>query len=167
MFGITCIWKQFNLGHTLTNCLTLVLAKISQILNWFQILNLPWELHKIVVIILLLLLVFNMLEVCCYAILFHHIYHHDNNIAILILNPDVIKVRNTRNAISLVGQLSSWILEASYALLSLYFTSLDYQEPSRELASFLKLSEFTLIPLVQIFCSPPLRYFVLKHNRLL
>ncbi len=75
----------------MTNCLTLVLAKISQILNWFQILNLPWELHKIVVIILLLLLVFNMLEVCCYAILFHHIYHHDNNIAILILNPDVIR----------------------------------------------------------------------------
>ena len=133
-------------------------------LNFPQVIYIPWHFQQIVIGILSILLMLNVLEVLCYAVLFSHIFHHNNNIAILILNPDVIKVRNTKNAISLIGQLATWILEASYALLGLYFVSLRLNVTGRELASFIKLSEFTLIPLVQILCSPPLKNFVFKEK---
>jgi hypothetical protein len=134
------------------------------VLTFPQVVYVAWHFQQMVVGIILSLLLLNVLELSCYAILFSHIFHHNNNIAILILNPDVIKVRNTKNAISLIGQLATWILEASYALLGLYFASLGLNITGRELASFIKLSEFTLIPLVQILCSSPLKNFVFKNK---
>jgi hypothetical protein len=134
------------------------------VLTFPQVVYVAWHFQQMVVGIILSLLLLNVLELSCYAILFSHIFHHNNNIAILILNPDVIKVRNTKNTISLIGQLATWILEASYALLGLYFASLGLNITGRELASFIKLSEFTLIPLVQIMCSPPLKNFVFKDK---
>ena len=134
------------------------------VLTFPQVVYVAWHFQQMVVGIILSLLLLNVLELSCYAILFSHIFHHNNNIAILILNPDAVKVRNTKNAISLIGQLATWILEASYALLGLYFVSLRLNVTGRELASFIKLSEFTLIPLVQILCSPPLKNFVFKDK---
>jgi len=134
------------------------------VLTFPQVVYVAWHFQQMVVGIILSLLLLNVLELSCYAILFSHIFHHNNNIAILILNPDVIKVRNTKNAISLIGQLATWILEASYALLGFYFASLGLNVIGRELASFVKLSEFTLIPLVQILCSSPLKNFVFKNK---
>jgi hypothetical protein len=111
-----------------------------------------------------LVLLLNVAELLSFVVLFYHVYHHDNSVAISILNPKVIKARNTQNAISLVGQLSTWILETAYVLLLLNFAYLFSISTSRELASFIKLSEFTVIPFVQILCSPPLRKFVMKYN---
>ena len=105
-----------------------------------------------------------LIEVSSYLVLFHHLYHHDNQVVKSILRPEVIKLRNKKNAISFLGQLSTWILETLYTLLLIYFISWRQKSALRELASFIKLSEFTLIPLVQILCTPPLRAFVLKKN---
>ena len=107
----------------------------------------------------------NITEMVCYLLLFHHIYQHDNIVAILILNSDVIKIRNSRNSISLMGQLCTWLLETSYFLLLMFFIyfGVATNQGNREKASIIKLSEFTLLPLVQILCSPPLRKFTLRQ----
>lgn len=103
-----------------------------------------------------------LIEATCYVLLFLHIYHHDNQVVISVLKPDVIKQRNKKNAISFAGQLCTWILEALYTTLLTYFVGWKNNATIRETASFVKLSEFTLVPLVQILCSPPLRNFALK-----
>lgn len=114
--------------------------------------------------IILFLLMLNICELYCYIILFRFLYNHNNRVVIMVLKPEVIQRRNAKNAISLAGQLSTWILETSYALLGLFFVTFAHNESYRELASFVKLSEFALIPLVQILCSPPLRSFVLNSK---
>ncbi len=114
--------------------------------------------------IFMLLLMLNITEMLCYLILFCHIYNHDNTVGALVLRPDVIKMRNSRNAISLLGQLSTWLLETSYNLLMLYFIYLYRFDVNQELASVFKLSEFTLIPLAQVLCSPPLRNFLFRKD---
>ena len=106
----------------------------------------------------------NITEIMSYLFLFRHLYVHDNTVAISVLRPEVIRVRNSRNAISLAGQLVTWILESSYLLLLLFYMTFDHSERGRELASIIKLSEFTLIPLAQVLTSPPLKSYVSGKN---
>jgi hypothetical protein len=130
----------------------------------FQVFRLPSLLQYHMTAIFMLLLMLNITEMLCYVILFCHIYNHDNTVGALVLRPDVIKMRNSRNAISLLGQLSTWLLETSYNLLMLYFIYLYRFDVNQELASIFKLSEFTLIPLAQVLCSPPLRNFLFRKD---
>ena len=108
----------------------------------------------------------NITEVISYLVLFRYLYVHDNTVAISVLRPEVIKVRNSRNAISLAGQLVTWILEASYFLLMIFYMNFafEHSERSREVASIFKLSEFTLIPLAQVLTSAPLKKYVSGKN---
>ena len=106
----------------------------------------------------------NITEMSCYVNLFFHLYNHNNRVVIAILKPEVLQRRNAKNAISLAGQLCTGVVEISYALLALFFATFKHNESWRELASFVKLSEFALIPLVQILCTPPLRSLVLKRK---
>jgi hypothetical protein len=76
--------------------------------------------------------------------------------------PDVIKSRNKRNAISLLGQLSTWILEMTHTIFALYLIHRYRLDTNSHFAAFSKLAEFTVIPIVQILCSPPLRKFILE-----
>ena len=108
----------------------------------------------------------NITEVISYLVLFRYLYVHDNTVAISVLRPEVIKVRNSRNAISLAGQLVTGILETSYFLLMIFYMNfaVEHSERSREVASIFKLLEFTLIPLAQVLTSPPLKKFVSGKN---
>ena len=108
----------------------------------------------------------NITEVISYLVLFRYLYVHDNTVAISVLRPEVIKVRNSRNAISLAGQLVTWILETSYFLLLIFYMNfaVEHSERSREVASIFKLLEFTLIPLAQVLTSAPLKKFVSGKN---
>lgn len=109
----------------------------------------------------------NLTEIISYFLLFRHIYQHDNQVANMILTSDVIKLRNSKNTISLMGQLCTWLLETSYFLLLIAFAILGAakNEYFREVASIFKLAEFTLVPFVQILCSPPLRQFTLQIKK--
>jgi hypothetical protein len=105
-----------------------------------------------------------MMELISYLVLFRFLYNHDNHVAISILKPDVIKMRNSKNAISLVGQLSTWLLELSYTVLMFLYIKLNPNEGTREVASICKLLEFSVIPLVQVLASSPLRKYVLDQS---
>ena len=119
-----------------------------------------------VISVIIMCILFNMVEMCCYLLLFSHIYHHDNKVAILIIKAEDVKLRNSKNAISLIGQLSTWLLEILYFAMLIFFSQLTFRtiEASREIASLFKLSEFTIVPLVQILCCPMLRRFIKRKT---
>jgi hypothetical protein len=99
-------------------------------------------------------------------VLFNYIYNHNKNIGATVLQPEVIRQRNRKNAISMVGQFCSWILELSYFFLLIFFATRLYHDQRREIASIIKLYEFSLIPLVQIFTTASMRQFVFGCNQL-
>ena len=84
---------------------------------------------------------------------------HDNKVMKNILQASVIKKRNQVNAISMTGQIAAWLMEVWYAFL-IGFLSVFYNvDILREVASLLNSYEFALIPLVEIYASPPIREF--------
>ena len=85
--------------------------------------------------------------------------NHNNNIAANILRREVIKQRNRTNAITMVGLFLTWLMELSYYSLVVILMTLGYDGHSREIATIIKMFEFSLVPLVQIMTSPPLRRF--------
>ena len=60
----------------------------------------------------------------------------------------------------MVGQLASWIMEVWYlVLVGVLSTNFD-MDFLREVAPLLKHLEFFLIPLVQIYTSPPIKKYL-------
>ena len=69
------------------------------------------------------------------------------------------------NAISMMGLLSSWILELHYLFISGIMAFFYQSHHFREVAAILKLFEFVLIPLLQILTSAPIRGFIRLGSR--
>ena len=107
-------------------------------------------------------IMYNMIEFCCYIIFFVHVINHDNNIAAAVLQKETIRQRNHSNAITMVGLFITWIMELSYLGWIVVVYSAGFSVKTRELPTILKMFEFSLVPLVQIMTSPPLRKFT--HN---
>ena len=64
----------------------------------------------------------------------------------------------------MMGQLATWLLELSYMLIITVFLSGTRRNRIREIVSVAKLSEFVLIPIIQMYTSPPLRKFILGKS---
>ena len=114
--------------------------------------------------VVLIMVISNMVEMVCYAIFFTVIFLHDNTLAKAVLKPGEIKQRNQVNAFTMFGQMVTWLLEVSYVLMLLYFAVFSASNTRRELPALLKLAEFTVIPIVQILTSAPLRKFIFKSR---
>ncbi len=109
--------------------------------------------------------IFAMCNITELLVLFDYIYHHNKNIGATVLRPEVIGQRNRKNAITMVGQFCSWILELSYFFLLIFFATRLYHDLRREIASIIKLYEFSLIPIVQILTTLSMRQFILGQNK--
>ena len=101
--------------------------------------------------------VVNIAEFICYIIFFCHVIYHDNNIAVMIVKRDVVRQRNRTNAISMAGLFATWVMDASYyCWMILFLTSNDYEQ-MREMLTIVKMSEFAVVPIVQVLTSPAVR----------
>ena len=89
---------------------------------------------------------------------------HDNTVAIRVLEPEVIKKRNSRNAISMVGQLAGWFMEVWHVVLIGLLTPIYKLDSLRNVSSLLKNFEFFLIPLVQIWSSAPIKSYMVRNR---
>ena len=101
--------------------------------------------------------VFTLSESLFYVSFFHFLFLHNNNIAASVLHPAVVKHRNRTNAISMLGLFFTWILEIWYLVLVAIWPK---QGSVREVGSLFKMSDFCLIPLVQIITSAPMKKFI-------
>ena len=108
--------------------------------------------------------IFTMLELTSYIIFFQYITKHNKNVASTILQPSVIKQRNQANAISMVGQIVSWVMEIWYTMFMGFLPMYFKMETVREVSALLKNFEFVLIPMVEVYTSAPIRKFNLKSK---
>ena len=81
--------------------------------------------------------------------------------AIIVIQPEVLKLRNKRNAISMIGLLASWLMELWYIIIGGLLTAI-IKDPVyvRDVSTLIKMLEFVLLPLVQILSSEPIKRFL-------
>ena len=99
------------------------------------------------------------IELCCYLAYFQYIYHHDNKVAAKVVSQTMIRIRNKTNAISMVGQVTSWIMEIWYIVLVGLLSTMFQVDRLREVAVLIKTTEYFLIPLVHVITSAPIKRF--------
>jgi hypothetical protein len=76
------------------------------------------------------------------------------------LSETVVKNRHRVNAISLSGQFITCIAGGWYIFMGLIITYVTRSEKSREIAALFRVSQFGVIPAIEIYTSPPLTRFV-------
>ena len=89
-------------------------------------------------------------------------YNHDNKVAAAIVSKATLKSRNKTNAISMVGQIVSWVMEIWYIVLVGLLSTLFQVELLREVSVLIKTTEYFLIPMVQVLTSAPISKFLKK-----
>jgi len=81
-------------------------------------------------------------------------------VAVNILKPSDLEQRKKGNAFSMAGQIAGWLMNVwqvlVVAILSTFFESSNV----REGIPFFKMIEFVLLPLIQIYTSPPIRRYL-------
>ena len=82
------------------------------------------------------------------------------------LSATAVKNRRKTNAISFIGQFLTCLVKCGYILMTLIFSLTLKTDHRRELGAVFRLSQFFIIPLVEILTSPPLRRFVFFLFRL-
>ena len=70
--------------------------------------------------------------------------------------------RNKTNAVTMLGLFLTWLMEFSYFGWIIIFLAVGDFQQSPEIATLIKMSEFTMVPLDKVFTSPPLRRFVFE-----
>lgn len=101
--------------------------------------------------------ILTLVELCCYLAYFHYIYNHDNNVAASVISKSTLKSRNKTNAISMVGQVTGWVMEIWYIVLVGLLSTMFQVDLLREVSVLIKALEYFLIPLVQICTSAPIK----------
>ena len=64
----------------------------------------------------------------------------------------------------MVGQLLGWLMEIWYIVLIGLLSAFFNLESLREFASLLKDLEFALIPIVEVYTSTPINFFISNHK---
>ena len=103
--------------------------------------------------------ILTIIELCCYLTYFQYIYHHDNNVAVMVVSQIIIRIRNKSNAISMMGQVTKWIMEVWYIILVGIFSTMFQVDLMREVSVLIRATEYFLIPLVHVLTSPPIKRF--------
>ena len=99
-----------------------------------------------------------MLEIFCYLIIFLEQSESTKKVS-RYLNETTVKARDRMNAISLSGQFLTWAAGSWYIVLGLIISATDKTDRGRELAAVVRLSQFGIIPAIEIVTSPPLKRF--------
>ena len=77
----------------------------------------------------------------------------------MVVSQTMIRIRNKTNAISMVGQVTSWIMEIWYIVLVGLLSTMFQVDRLREVAVLIKTTEYFLIPLVHVITSAPIKRF--------
>jgi len=101
----------------------------------------------------------NVIELSCYLFLYSYIKTHNSTVAVNILDPVVINMRNRVNSISLTGHVACWVLEIGYFAIIGIFSVLRVNV-IRDVFPYIKIVEYFLVPLIQIKTSPSINTYV-------
>ena len=101
-------------------------------------------------------------ELMIYIVFFHHMYKHNNNERLRrLLEPDVIRRRHKRNAITFFGQFCSFIFEFSFATFGICIMLIEevknYSDMIQILLVAAKTFCFACMSIVEVLTSSQLR----------
>ncbi len=100
------------------------------------------------------------LEIVFYINIYLYVVTMNKNVGSKVLKTSVINERNHKNAITLTGQVATCFIKFWFlSLVSIlsYFLDIEFL---REVAPIIKHFDVLLVPLVQIYTSPPLKVFM-------
>ncbi len=136
------------------------LLQFQDHLDGYQDIIVEWK-NSILFFFSLLGAVLTLIEIMSYLILYHHLWNHNNKIVVGVVDANVIKMRNRANAISITGLFAGWIMEIWYLVLAGFLLFIVKDNTSiRQVISCVRMYEFFLIPLVQVYTSPPMKKFM-------
>jgi hypothetical protein len=98
-------------------------------------------------------------EIIIYIVFFHHMYKHDNSDRLRrLLERNVIKGRNRRNAITFFGQFCSFMFEFTEVLLFVLAYTIGTKTNNLPLIAIVfRRSSFVIMPMVEVMTSDVLR----------
>jgi hypothetical protein len=98
-------------------------------------------------------------ELICYILFFVYVYQHNKHMGeINVLQDNQIRDRHRKNAITMIGQIYSSVLETIFIILLLLFLKTNlFEKGVKELFILAKINEFGLMSFVQVMLSPELR----------
>jgi len=105
-------------------------------------------------------ILFNLTELMCYISYFHYIFKHESTVAVNIVKPSDLKQRRNRNAFSMAGQIAGWLMNVWPVLLVAVLSTFFESSNVRDIMPFFKMIEFVLLPLIQMYTSPPIRRYL-------
>ena len=100
------------------------------------------------------------LEIVFYINIHLYFIMMNKNVGAKVLKISVINERNHKNAITLTGQVATCFIEFWYLLVVPILSNFLDIELLREVAPIIKHFDVLLVPLVQIYTSPPLKAFM-------
>ena len=98
-------------------------------------------------------------ELICYILFFVYVYQHNKHMGeINALQDAQIRDRHRKNAITMVGQIYSSVLETVFMIILLVFLKTNvFEKGVKELFILIKINGFGLMSLFQVILSPELR----------
>jgi hypothetical protein len=110
-------------------------------------------------IILLILVAMTLAEIMIYCVYFYHIYRHDNSERLRRhLEPEVIRKRNKRNAITFFGQFCSFVFDIGINVCLVLATATFGKKPELWVVILsMKAACFTAMSMVEVLTSSNLR----------
>ena len=76
------------------------------------------------------------------------------------LNATALQNRRKKNAMSFIGQFLTCLVKCGYIIMTLIFSLTLKTDHRRELGAVFRLSQYFIVPLVEILTSPPLQRYV-------
>jgi hypothetical protein len=97
-------------------------------------------------------------ELLCYISLFKKQLANNKTVENL-LSQAVIRKRQKNNAVSMLGQFLTWLASGWYIGIGTLISYVIKSDDGREIAVVFRLSQFSIIPAIEIMTSPPLRTY--------
>jgi len=114
------------------------------------------EKHFVLITIGMVSFVVAGLQIFFYVKIFLSILHHNNSVAVNLIAPRTLQTRNRSNSISFVTQIIICLLQVLYIAVSV-LVKLYGSEFTHQISSLLKMTEFCLIPMIQVATTPSFR----------
>ena len=98
------------------------------------------------------------LEISIYICFFHYIYKHDNSEGMRrLLDQEIIKRRNKKNAVTFFGQFCSFVIDVSVMTFLILQASMNWNDTFGLVFVWIKLIGFASVSIVEVLTSSRLR----------
>lgn len=105
-------------------------------------------------------IIFTVTELSCYILLYLYLTKHNAEVASKVLKGSELALRKKTNAFSIAGQVAGWFVNIWHIIILAFSSIFIDIKVAREVMPIIKLSEFFLLAVIQVYTSPPIRRYI-------